>query len=83
MSEIYPQHDVSTYGHSKGSRTHHKEDVEACLRRLTLENISEMTPTKWFGEGRMYAVSQTVAAPKPVVGGRVCCLLWYADEDRV
>ena len=40
--------------------------------RLTLENISgKMVPTKWFGgEGSMYAVSQTVAAPKPVVGGR-------------
>lgn len=40
--------------------------------RLTLENISEkMVPTKWFGgKGSMYAVSQTVAAPKPVVGGR-------------
>ena len=30
-----------------------------------------MTPTKWSGgKGSMYAVSQTVAAPKPVVGGR-------------
>lgn len=40
--------------------------------RLTLQNISgKMTPTKWSdGKGSMYAVSQTVAAPKPVVGGR-------------
>lgn len=49
-----------------------KKMLKPVSGRLTLENISEkMTPTKWSGgKGSMYAVSQTVVAPKPVVGGR-------------
>jgi hypothetical protein len=49
-----------------------KKMLKPVSGRLTLENISgKMTPTKWFGgKGSMYAVSQTVDAPKPVVGGR-------------
>ena len=59
--------------HSKG-KPHPiiKKMLKPVSGRLTLQNISgKMTPTKWFGgKGTMYAVSQTVAAPKPVVGGR-------------
>lgn len=59
--------------HSKG-KPHPiiKKMLKPVSGRLTLQNISgKMTPTKWFGgKGSMYAVSQTVAAPKPVVGGR-------------
>lgn len=59
--------------HSKG-KPHPiiKKMLKPVSGRLTLQNISEkMTPTKWFGgKGTMYAISQTVAAPKPVVGGR-------------
>lgn len=57
--------------HSKG-KPHPIMMLKPVSGRLTLENISgKMTPTKWFGgKGSMYAVSQTVDAPKPVVGGR-------------
>ncbi len=59
--------------HSKG-KPHPiiKKMLKPVSGRLTLQNISgKMAPTKWFGgKGSMYAVSQTVAAPKPIAGGR-------------